>query len=39
MNYRRILERLIANGWQDLDDDAGLSKLEKLWIALRYGVL
>ena len=39
MNYRRILERLIANGWQDLDDDAGLSKPEKLWIALRYGLL
>ena len=39
MNYRRILERLIENGWQDLDDDAGLSKPEKLWIALRYGVL
>ena len=39
MNYRRILDRLIANGWKDLDDDAGLSKPEKLWIALRYGVL
>lgn len=39
MNYRRILDRLIANGWRDLDDDAGLSKLGKLWITLRYGLL
>lgn len=39
MNYRRILDRMIANGWRDLDDDAGLSKPEKLWITLRYGVL
>ena len=39
MNYRRILDRLIANGWHDLDDDAGLSKPEKIWITLRYGLL
>jgi presqualene diphosphate synthase len=39
MNYRRVLDRLIANGWQDLDDDAGLSVPEKLWITLRYGLL
>ncbi|MFT7573551.1 MAG: squalene synthase HpnD [Paracoccaceae bacterium] len=39
MNYRRILDRMIANGWRDLDDDAGLSTPEKLWITLRYGVL
>ena len=39
MNYRRILERLIARRWRNLDDDAGLSKPEKLWITLRYGVM
>lgn len=39
MNYRRILDRMIANRWRDLDDDAGLSKPEKLWITLRYGLL
>lgn len=39
MNYRRVLDRMIANGWRDLDDDAGLSKPEKLWITLRYGML
>lgn len=39
MNYRRILDRMIENGWRDLDDDAGLSTPEKLWITLRYGVL
>lgn len=39
MNYRRILDRLIANRWQDLDDDAGLSAPRKLWITLRYGLM
>tara|TARA_B100000676_G_scaffold312975_1_gene390315 strand:- start:6317 stop:7096 length:780 start_codon:yes stop_codon:yes gene_type:complete len=39
MNYRRILDRLIARRWQNLDDDAGLSGPEKLWITLRYGVM
>ena len=39
MNYRRILDRLIANRWQDLDDDAGLSAPEKLWVTLRYGLM
>ena len=38
MNYRRILDRLITRRWQNLDDDAGLSKPEKLWITLRYGL-
>ena len=36
---RRVLDRMIANGWRNLDDDAGLSKPEKLWITLRYGLL
>ncbi len=29
MNYRRVLDRLIAGGWRNLDDDAGLSVPEK----------
>lgn len=39
MNYRRILERLIQSGWRDIDRAIGVSKTEKLWIALRYGFL
>lgn len=39
MSYRRILDRLIKNRWQDLDDDAGLSAPQKIWITLRYGLL
>ncbi|MGB0630621.1 MAG: presqualene diphosphate synthase HpnD [Alphaproteobacteria bacterium] len=39
MNYRRILDRLVDRRWRNLDDDAGLSKPEKLWITLRYGVM
>ncbi|PPR09789.1 MAG: Phytoene synthase [Alphaproteobacteria bacterium MarineAlpha11_Bin1] len=39
MSYRRILDRLIAGRWQNLDDDASLSKARKLWITLRYGVM
>lgn len=39
MNYRRILERLIQSGWRDIDRAIGVSKTEKLWIALRYGLL
>ena len=36
--YRRILDKLLARGWDDLDIDVGPSKLEKLVIAVRYGV-
>jgi phytoene synthase len=36
--YRRILDRLEARGWQDLGRDVGLSKVEKIWIFLRYGM-
>ena len=39
MNYRRILDRLVLGRWRNLDDDAGLSVPEKLWITLRYGLL
>ncbi len=36
--YRRILDRLEARGWTDLDERVRLSKPEKLWIAFRHGV-
>lgn len=39
MNYRRILERLIEAGWRDIDQPVHVSTPEKLWIALRYGLL
>ncbi len=37
--YWRILERLIARGWQRLDQPVRLAKPERLWLALRYGLL
>ncbi len=37
--YARILERLEARGWQRLAEPVHLSRLEKLAIALRYGLL
>ena len=37
--YRRILERLVRRGWERLDEPIEVSKLEKIWIALRHGVL
>ena len=36
--YRRTLEKLRNRGWADLEQDVGPSKLEKLLIAVRYGV-
>ena len=39
MNYRRVLDKLVLGGWRNLDEDAGLSVPEKLWITLRYGLL
>jgi hypothetical protein len=37
--YRRILERLVRRGWQRLDEPVEVSKPEKIWIALRHGLL
>ncbi len=37
--YRRTLERMIARGWQRLDQPVRLAKPERLWLALRYGLL
>jgi phytoene/squalene synthetase len=37
--YRRTLERLVARGWQRLDQPVRLAKPERLWLALRYGLI
>ena len=37
--YRRTLERLIAKDWQQLDPPVRLGKAERLWIAIRHGLL
>lgn len=37
--YRRTLDLLIARGWRQLDDPVRLAKPERLWLALRYGLL
>ncbi|MCZ6763343.1 MAG: presqualene diphosphate synthase HpnD [Alphaproteobacteria bacterium] len=36
--YRRILDRLERRGWHDIEREVRLTKLEKLWILLRYGL-
>lgn len=37
--YRLIFLRLRKRGWQRLGEPVKVSKMEKLWIAFRYGVL
>jgi phytoene synthase len=37
--YRRIFARLRVRGWRRLDEPVKLSKAEKLWVALRYGLV
>jgi len=37
--YRRILRRLNARGWRDIDTPVHLSPFEKLWIVVRHGLL
>jgi phytoene synthase len=37
--YRRTLDRLMARGWRRLDDPVRLAKPERLWLAVRYGLL
>jgi phytoene synthase len=39
MHYRRILERLTQAGWRNLDQRIGVSKVTKVWLAVRYGLL
>jgi len=37
--YRAYLDALERRGWARIDEPVKLSKLRKLWIALRYGLL
>jgi squalene synthase HpnD len=37
--YRRTLERLIAKDWQQLDPPVRLGRAERLWVAVRHGLL
>lgn len=37
--YARILDRLERRGWDRPRQRVGLSKLEKLWVVLRYGLV
>jgi phytoene synthase len=37
--YRRILRQLSKRGWRNATDPVRLSKLEKLWVVLRHGVV
>jgi phytoene synthase len=37
--YRRTLDRLIERGWHQLETPVRLAKRERLWVAVRYGLL
>jgi phytoene synthase len=37
--YRRTLDRLLARGWRHLEAPVRLARPERLWLALRYGLL
>ena len=37
--YSRLLDRLVRGGWHRLDPPVSLPRAEKMWIALRHGVL
>ena len=37
--YSRLLDRLVAGGWRRLEPPVKLPRAEKMWIALRHGVL
>jgi squalene synthase HpnD len=36
--YRRTLQRLIRRGWERRSEPVSVPSMEKLWVALRYGV-
>ena len=38
MIYRRVLDRLLARGWAHLDQPVAITKPEKIWLAVRYGL-
>ncbi|PIW27431.1 MAG: squalene synthase HpnD [Rhodospirillales bacterium CG15_BIG_FIL_POST_REV_8_21_14_020_66_15] len=37
--YERIFHRMERRGWHRVLEPAGLTKAEKLWVAVRYGIL
>jgi len=37
--YRRILDRLVRRGWRELDRPIRLAPEERVWVALRHGLL
>jgi squalene synthase HpnD len=37
--YRRTLERLIVQDWQQLEPPVRLGRAERLWVAIRHGLL
>jgi phytoene synthase len=37
--YRAVLKRLEKRGWERLDQEVSLAAWQKLWIALRYGLI
>lgn len=37
--YRRILDKLILRGWRRIDEPVNLRRAEKIWVALRHGLL
>jgi hypothetical protein len=37
--YHRVLVRLMARGWQRLDQPVRVPRPERLWLALRYGLI
>ncbi len=37
--YRRTLQRLIQRGWERRSEPVAVPSMEKLWVALRHGVL
>ena len=37
--YRRTFDRLVARGWRRWAEPVSVSRAEKLWVALRYGMV
>ncbi len=37
--YRRVLDKLIRRGWRRIDEPVKLGRAEKIWVALRHGLV
>jgi hypothetical protein len=37
--YDAIMKQLFVRGWKNIDIPVKLSKVKKLWVAFRYGML